>query len=147
VAAATLQAGYEAVQILEFTVLFNPLSRRLFIFRPLEDRLTEVKLGLPPRRFQDLADPGSLDDLCWQVLPKDTSEAWVVMKRGEAGLTAIPLDLFEGTAGEPQALPGLSLPVFPDPSGKLKNLTDALKAFDQGLRAPAGTPPPRPSPG
>lgn len=147
VAAATLQTGYEGVQILEFTVLFNPLSRRLFIFRPMEDRLQEVNLGLPLRAFQDLAEPGPLaDDLCWQVLPKDTSEAWVVIKRGETGLTAIPLDLFEGTAGEPQSLPGLSLPVFPDPSGKLRNLPEALKAFEP-VKAPAGTPPPPPNPG
>ena len=130
VAAATLQAGYESVQILEFTVLFNPLSRRLFLFSPLEDRIREVKLGLPLRSYRDLLQPGPLEDLCWQVLPKDTSEAWVVMK-GPGGLVALPLDLFEGTAGEPRPLPGVSLPVFPDPSGKLVGQEEALKAYER----------------
>ena len=146
VAAASLQVGYESVQILEFTLLFNPLARRLFIFRPLEDRLQEVKLGLPQRTYQDLRDPGPLDDLCWQVLPKDTSEAWVVMTRHEGGLAAVPLDLFEGTAGEPRPLPGLSLPVFPDPSGRLTGLEEALQAFNRTPKAPAGTSPLPPSP-
>lgn len=141
VAAASLQVGYEAVQVLEFTVLFNPLARRLFIFRPLEDRLKEVKLGLPLRTFQDLAAPGPLDDLCWQVLPKDTSEAWVVMGHHEPGLTALPLDLFEGTVGEPRFLPGLSLPVLPDPTGKLTGLQEAIKAFEATLKPAPGTAP------
>ena len=134
VAAATLQVGYEAVQILEFTVLFNPLARRLFVFRPLEDRLKEVKLGLPVRGYAELAQPGPLQDLCWQVLPKDTTEAWVVMKQvgeeGKGGLSALPLDLFEGTAGPPRWLPG-SLPVFPDPHGRLLGLDEALAAYGQ----------------
>ena len=141
VAAASLQVGYEAVQILEFTVLFNPLARRLFIFRPLEDRLKEVKLGLPLRTFQDLAAPGPLDDLCWQVLPKDTSEAWVVMGHHEPGLTALPLDLFEGTVGEPRPLPGLSLPVLPDPTGKLTGMQEAIQAFEGTLKPAPGTAP------
>ena len=134
VAAATLQVGYEAVQILEFTVLFNPLARRLFVFRPLEDRLKEVPLGLPVRAYPDLAKPGPMGDLCWQVLPKDTSEAWVVMPQvGEehaGGLTAYPLDLFEGTVGLPRGLPG-SLPVYPDPQGRLLGLEEALAAYGQ----------------
>lgn len=145
VAAATLQAGYESVQILEFTVLFNPLSRRLFVFRPLEDRLKEVKLGLPLRDYPDLAKPGPLEDLCWQVLPKDTTEAWLVMNRHGPGLTALSLDLFEGTAGEPADLPGLSLPVFPDASGRLAGLDEALGTYSQIPRAPAGTTPLPPS--
>ena len=148
VAAATLQAGYESVQILEFTLLYNPLARRLFIFSPLEDRIREVNLGLPVRGYPDLMPPGPgpLDDLCWQVLPKDTSEAWLVFDQGHgAGLAAIPLDLFEGTAGERQPLPGLSLPVLPDPTGRLTGLEEALEAFRRPARA--GTTPPRPSPG
>jgi hypothetical protein len=136
VAAASLQVGYEAVQILEFTLLFNPLSRRLFIFRALEDRIKEVDLGLGHRTYEDLLHPGPLDDLCWQVLPKDASEAWVVVSRQEGQvpgtLNAIPLDLFEGTAGEPKPLPGLSLPVFIDPSGKLTGLEEALRAYGKG---------------
>jgi len=141
VAAASLQAGYESVQILEFTVLFNPLARRLFIFRPLEDRLQEVKLGLPVRTYADLATAAPPDDLCWQVLPKDSTEAWVVMNHKEPGLTALPLDLFEGTAGEPSPLPNLALPVFPDPSGKLTGLEEALVAFARTLKGPAETSP------
>ena len=134
VAAASLQVGYEAVQILEFTVLFNPLARRLFIFRPLEDRLKEVKLGLPVRGYADLAQPGPLQDLCWQVLPKDATEAWVVMKHvgeeGVGGLSALPLDLFEATAGPPRWLPG-NLPVYPDPQGRLLGLDEAVAAYGQ----------------
>ena len=147
VAAASLQVGYESVQILEFTILFNPLSRRLFLFRPLEDRLKEVDLGLPHRTYKDLLAPAALDDLCWQVLPKDASEAWVIMRRQATGteegpgiLTAIALDLFEGTAGEPRPLPGLTLPLFNDPAGKLTGLEGALKAFGKPPGAPAAKP-------
>jgi len=147
VAAATLQAGYESVQILEFPLLYNPLARRLFVFRPLEDRIKEVKLGLTPRAYRDLADPEPLTDLCWQVLPKDDTEAWLVRKVEELGLVAVPLDLFEGTAGEPVLLPGMDLPVFPGPTGNLMNLEEALSAFARKPTTPAGTPPPRPSPG
>ena len=133
VAAATLQAGYESVQIQEFTLLFNPLARRLFVFRPLEDRIKEINLGLPLRGYPDLVKPAPMEDLCWQVLPKDASEAWVVLNRpvaeGPGGVTAIPLDLFEAQAGEPQLLQGLRLPLFPDPSGQLAGLEDALAAF------------------
>jgi hypothetical protein len=145
VAAATLQVGYESVQILEFTLLYNPLARRLFIFRPLEDRLQEVNLGLPRRTYQDLLAPAPLEDLCWQVLPKDTTEAWVVMRQPEGTLAAFPLDLFEGTAGDPRPLPGLALPVFPDPSGRLVGLEEALQAFTHTLKASAGTSPLPPS--
>jgi hypothetical protein len=132
VAAATLQAGYESVQVQEFTLLFNPLSRRLFIFRPLEDRIHEVKLGLPVRAYQDLKRPGPMDDLCWQVLPKGPTEAWVILKRPDpAGFSATPLELYEGTTGDPVPLPGLHLPLFPDPSGKLLGLEEALGAYGQ----------------
>ncbi|GEM_PF-3477273 len=146
VAAATLQAGYESVQILEFMVLFNPLARRLFVFRPLEDRLREVKLGFPPRDYPDLAKAGPLEGLCWQVLPKDATEAWLVMNRHGPGLTALPLDLFEATAGEPADLPDLSLPVFPDATGRLAGLEAALASFARKPKGPSGTPPPAPSP-
>lgn len=145
VAAATLQAGYESVQILEFTVLYNPLARRLFVFRPLEDRLREVKLALPPREYPDLARPGPLEGLCWQVLPKDTTEAWLVMGRHGPGLTVQSLDLFEATAGEPSDLPGLSQPVFPDATGRLAGLEEALASFSRKPREPSETPRPAPS--
>lgn len=139
VAAASLQVGYESVQILEFTVLFNPLARRLFLFNPLEDRLREVPLGLPLRTYRDLARPGPLDDLCWQVLPKDATEAWVVMQQPAGaepgGLMAMPLDLFAGTVGEPRLLPGLTLPVFPGPSGSLSGMDAALSAFSAAAPA------------
>jgi hypothetical protein len=144
VAAATLQAGYEAVQLQEFTLLFNPLARRLFIFRPLEDRIREVRLGLPPRTYQDLARKEPLEDLCWQVLPKGPAEAWVIQKRSDpAGLYALPLELYEGTAGEAVPLPGLHLPLFPDPTGRLRGLEEALASYapgDSPLPATGGGP-------
>ena len=46
------------------------------------------------------------------------------------GLTAYPLDLFEGTVGLPRGLPG-SLPVYPDPQGRLLGLEEALAAYGQ----------------
>lgn len=138
VAAATLQVGYETVQIRDFMVLFNPLVRRLFVFRPLEDRLQEVRLGLPLRHYADLVHPEPMADLCWQVLAKDATEAWLVMSRaaepgpdsGQGGVTVLPLSLFEATAGEPQVRPGLRLPVFTGPSGQLVGLEGALSAFE-----------------
>jgi hypothetical protein len=129
VAAATLQVGYEAVQLGEFIVLFNPLARRVFVFRPLENHLHEAKLGLPPRGYPDLRGP--LDDLCWQVLPKNDSEAWVLIPaEGEpGGLRALTLDLYEASAGLPAELPGMHLPVYPDPSGRLVPLEEALTGY------------------
>jgi len=142
VAAATLQAGYEAVQIQDCTLLFNPLARRLFLFSPLEDRLREVNLGLPRRSYPDLVQPAGLEDLCWQVLPRNASEAWLILKspgkEEPVGLMAMPLDLFEGTAGEGRPLPGLGLPVFPKPDGQLVGLEDALKAFGPAAKASEG---------
>jgi hypothetical protein len=139
VAAASLQAGYESVQIQEYLVLFNPLARRLLVFRPLEDRIQEVKLGLPTRSYQDLVEPGPMDDLCWQVLPKGPGEAWLVMARapaeGPRALTALPVDLVDGTVGTAQPMPGLHLPLFPDPQGHLVGLEEVMGDFAAGPRA------------
>lgn len=134
------------MQLQEFIVLFNPLARRAFVFRPLENRLREAKLGLPARGYAELREP--LADLCWQVLPKGSTEAWVLIQTspgdgdgdgdsgGRAivggGVQAIALDLLDGTAGEPQALPAdLHLPLFPDPAGQLRPLEEALAAYRQ----------------
>lgn len=130
VAAATLQAGYESVQVLECVVLFNPLARRAFVFQPLRDQLKEIKLDAPRRGYPDLAEgAAAIRDVCWQVLPKDATEAWIVMNHPGPGLRAVPVDLFEAEAGAPVDLPGLKLPLFPGPDGRLMELEAALAAY------------------
>jgi hypothetical protein len=144
VAAATLLTGYESVQIQEFIVLCNPLARRVFIYHAMDGTLREAALGLPTRGAQNLVDTGTGDpaapgDLCWQVLPKGNSEAWIVVPGGigagpaaEDGtasgdsLQAIALDLVDGQSDDPVPLCGLRLPLFFDPQGRLAGLADAL---------------------
>jgi hypothetical protein len=172
--AATLLTGYESVQVDEFRVLFNPLSRRLFVYRDLDGSFREAALGLPTRTPADLVPgPGAAleppGDLCWQVLPKDRNEAWLVLPAQVVapaapdsprdssrdgprdtpqvsppdnpwrGLAALPLDLLEARAGAPVPLPGCRMPVFTDARGRLANLAEALETY----REPA--PGPRPS--
>jgi hypothetical protein len=143
--AATLLTGYESVQIDEFFVLYNPLSRRLFVYRDLDGSFREAALGLPIRAPADLvpgADPPPPGDLCWQVLPKDRNEAWVVLPARSAtpaaagagdGLVGVPLDLLEAKGGDPVPLPGCRMPVFPDARGCLASLADALKSYGEPL--------------
>jgi hypothetical protein len=144
VAAATLLTGYESVQIQEFIVLCNPLARRVFIYHAMDGTLREAALGLPTRGIRALAargsdEPAAPDDLCWQVLPKGPSEAWIVVHAGIGagpvaedgaasgnGLEAIALDLVEGRADGPIPLKGLRLPLFFDPQGRLTGMADAL---------------------
>jgi hypothetical protein len=143
VAAATLLTGYEAVQLQEFIVLCNPLARRVFIYQALDGRLREAALGLPARGVADLApgpgqEPASPGDLCWQVLPKDNGEAWIVYPDSAgpgSALKAIALDLQEGRGGEPVPLEGRHLPLLFDPQGRLAELPDALGRFEQAARA------------
>lgn len=139
VAAATLLTGYESVQIQEYIVLFNPLARRVFIYQAIGGNLREATLGLPTRGVQDLAAPGDPpSDLCWQVLPKSNSEAWVVVPgEGPDGLQAIGLDLLEGRGDEPVALKGGHVPLFFDPQGHLTGLAEALGRFEARKRTPA----------
>jgi hypothetical protein len=145
VTAATLLTGYESVQIQEFIVLYNPLARRVFIYRALDGTFREAELGLPTRGVRDLAGPGAAGshpsgdppkDLCWQVLPRSDAEAWVVVPGGtgtqgeDTGTPqAIVLDLTEGRGGDPAPLTGCRLPVFPDPQGRLADLAKALEAY------------------
>jgi hypothetical protein len=147
VAAATLLTGFESVQIQEFIVLYNPLARRVFIYQALDGTLREAGLGLPTRGVRDLAAPGAApDDLCWQVLPKSDSEAWVVVPAPApaTGLRAITLDLVEARGDDPVPLEG-RLPLGFDPQGRLAELDEALGKFrrnaDAAFSAPAGPAP------
>jgi hypothetical protein len=147
VAAATLLTGYESVQIQEFIVLCNPLARRVFIYQALDGSLREAGLGLPIRGVRDLAAPDAApDDLCWQILPKSDSEAWVVVPAAlpATGLRAIALNLVEARGEEPVPLEG-RLPLCFDPLGRLAGLDQALARFradaDATLNAPAGPAP------
>jgi hypothetical protein len=156
VAAATLLTGYESVQVQEFIVLCNPLARRVFIYRALDGKLREADLGLPARSIADLAprpgeEPAAPGDLCWQVLPKDNAEAWIVYPdltgpgvdraAGDSGggpggtLNAMVLDLEEGRGGPPVPLKGRHLPLLFDPQGRLAELPEALGRFEQAARA------------
>jgi hypothetical protein len=155
VAAATLLTGYESVQIQEYLVLFNPLARRVFVYQGIDGSLREATLGLPTRGVGDLMtrgtdDPPSPGDLCWQVLPKSNSEAWIVVPASigasppaastpEPGLQAIVLDLVEGVGDTPVPLAG-RLPLFFDPQGRLANLDDALQRLEADLQTPKGQP-------
>jgi hypothetical protein len=168
-AAATLLTGYESIQIQEYLLLFNPLARRAFIYQGIDGTLKEARLGLPTRGVEDLAKllpaarPASASasapadptrtwaGLCWQVLPRSPSEAWLVCAaetfadgerevQAEPWPGAIPLDLAEGRAGTPIPLPGLKLPVFFDPRGRLTGLDEALDRFDRNRREAETTP-------
>jgi hypothetical protein len=85
------------------------------------------------------------------VLPRSPSEAWLVCAaetfadgerevQAEPWPGAIPLDLAEGRAGTPIPLPGLKLPVFFDPRGRLTGLDEALDRFDRNRREAETTP-------
>jgi len=138
VAAATLLTGFESVQVQEFIILFNPLARRAFIYQGVDGSLREADLGLAARTVQDLAARGGAetsgpDDLCWQVFPKSSSEAWIVHSGTAAeGLEAIALDLVEGRGQDPVPLKGCRLPVLFDPQGHLADLAGALESFSRG---------------
>ena len=154
VAAATLLTGYESVQLQEYLVLYNPLARRVFIYQALDHSLREARLGLAVRDWRALAarpgeEPAPPTDLCWQILPKSPSEAWIVypaaaVPGGAGGLAAICLDLVEGRGEDPIDLSGRRLPLFPDASGHLAELADALETYRQDLPAPRPGPEGRP---
>jgi hypothetical protein len=168
--AAALLTGYESVQIQEYLVLVNPLARRAFIYQGIDGTLKEADLGLVARGVEALAAPARSEpptgaeadrapeppadpraepwaepwaDLCWQVLPRSPSEAWVVCpgavfqdgrEEPEAAAgwpRAIPLDLAEGRAAAPEILTGKQLPVFFDPNGRLTGLAEALDQFER----------------
>jgi len=152
-AAGALVCNYESVQIGEFIVLFNSIARRVFVLNAYDGVFREASLGLPIRAYADIVakskeNPNRFEDLCWQVLPKTDTEAWIVLPGGGALnsaakekiiLRAITLDLHEGTCGDPVDLPGLHLPVFFNPSGRLVNLQVALDEFATArVSAPTG---------
>lgn len=141
--AAALVSNYESVQIGEFIILFNPMARRIFVLNAYNDSFREATLGWPAQTPEGLiagpkgkSDP--FDDLCWQILPKSDSEAWIIRSGGlspksateEHVLQAIALNLTECKCEEsPVNLQGLRLPVFFNPSGHLVKLQDALDEF------------------
>ena len=153
VAAASLLTGFESVQIQEFILLFNPLARRVFIYQALDGNLKEAALGLPVRSWRELAttpgeDPVSPGDLCWQVIPKSNTEAWIVYPGAAATdgdsapagkLRALALDLLEAKADEPIELKDRQLPLFFDSRGLLTELSAALEKFG-AARAQANAP-------
>lgn len=164
-AVAALASNYESVQINEYLVLFNPMARRVFIMNAYGGTLREVNLNMPTRTYSDLiVEAGEktdhFGDLCWQILPKTDTDAWLVfqtLKQSEDGsipskaIGAVTLDLMEGTcSGEPMVFKNLHLPVFFNSSGDLVNLGDALADFDSARalthsKAPVGAGSPHPS--
>ena len=88
---------------------------------------------------------GSDGDLCWQVLPRTPSGAWVILPGAPdpdpgrppgAGTPprAIALDLMDGQGEAPRELQGLSLPLGFDPRGRLTGLAEVLAQFEREAR-------------
>lgn len=144
---AALVSGYESIQINDYIVLYNPMSRRLFVYRSVEGKFREIQTELRQRTFKNLETvdgkiPTWPEDLCWQVLPRNAFSAWLVIpalahpprdERAEAGrprgLRVFSLDLDEAQGGEPSDLPGLEGPVFVDAQGVIKGMKDALASY------------------
>lgn len=147
--AVRLHLGYECVQIQEFIILFNPVARRVFIYQASNNKFKEVDMKLPVRTYKDLEwknpkGPAKLQDLCWQVIPKGRTEAWVVvpdLAKESGALKAIaasektnlyiafPLNLLEGEVGEPIPLEMKGFPFFLDSTGQLRLVEDAIRSY------------------
>ena len=144
-----LLAGYESVQIQEFCVLYNSLSRRVFVFRETDGSFKEAKLGLQTRSFSDLqwdgTDPApKIQDLCWQVLPQGPLRAAIIVpsdafssgkirtqspNSSTLKFFLISLDLNECDSIDIVPLEDGGFPYFFDAMGKYRPLQQALDGF------------------
>ncbi len=147
--AIKLHLGYESVQIQEFIILFNPVARRVFIYRASNYKFKEIDMHLPVRTYKDLEwknlqAPAKLQDLCWQVIPKGPTEAWVIvpsLAKEPGALTAraaidktpsyiaFPLNLLEGEVGEAIPIEIKGFPFFSDTTGQLRLVEDAIRSY------------------
>lgn len=136
-----LHFGFESVQIQEFIVIFNPVSRRVFVYSTLNKNFKEIELPFNVRTYKDIRWNSSipaakLNDLCWQVLPNGETSAWVVVpqividsgtQRGVESLSrhapyvAYSLDLVDGSIGESTQLEE-GFPYFTDVDGRVKSM-------------------------
>lgn len=148
VVAATLLIGYESVLINDYIVLFNPLARKLFVYSLFSGNFKEIKTTLSQRTFKSWSKPQSdvptwPADLCWQIIPKDGSSAWLVLPAcacpqaegadataDASALRVVSLNLSEAEAGEAMPLPGIKGPVFLDADGNIVGIEKALDSYN-----------------
>ena len=149
VLAAALHMGYESIRMQEYIVLFNPLARRVFIFSEFSNQIKEVDLKLPKRTYEDLVwklstPPPTVKDVCWQILPNGHTGIWVVVpahakRPGALGTPlepnddkvyfAIPVDLYDGHAGDSILIQSNLFPFFIDVENKIISIEDAIKSY------------------
>lgn len=146
--AAAIISGYESVQINEFIVLYNPMSRNLFVYSSMEGGFREIRTDLEQRNFKNIdavdgKTPTWPKDLCWQILPKDATSAWLIIPNiirsineisGKEtattnGSRVLSINLTDATSYEDKIIPELEIPVFIDAQGEISNMSVALESY------------------